>query len=339
MLHQQTGLAIAVEHAHGQLELCDPGPRIEPDPPRESDADDRQLELTGVKAGARWRRKNAKGAPIAWAQIDLQLAGIKMRRRRAGTWALHKAAIHTMSNVRAQTYCAADLGALDALSMPAWARGRWELTPNEEKLLGALWRAYANGTGGLDDCSSTIASDLGMSERTLRNSLNGRGPDSVSPRPGLIERGLVHVNRTHKQGRHGRKCDDSWLLLRIGPELEAIGHELVHARGGAPRGSGYSRTSSRRARQRASSDARRLRKSQAQRAWRSRGGERTGGRALAKRRPKFGDDPRWLAMHGIEPDPELAASELAARELPRIVTPGLGELVADCFRQVYGERS
>jgi len=277
MLHQQIGLAVTVEHAHGQLELCDPGPRVDVDVDRhardDGDDGDDQLELFGVRAGAAWRRHSIGGTLVGWDQLDLQLLGLKMRRRRDGTWAPNKAAVRLMANVRAQTYNAADLGGLDNIGLPKWARGLWDLTSTEEKLLGALWAAYKNGTGGIYELQSTLAADLEVSERSIRHALHGRG--GKSPRVGLIDRGLVRRQGTHREGTQGRGCDDSWALLRIGPVAETKGHALVFARGGrVPKSSGYTRTSARRALQRASRRAREYRRKRAGAAWRRRGGAR-----------------------------------------------------------------
>ena len=243
-------------------------PWVEEDRERPSSADDvwtgqeweqlPVLELehvrpcAGVMPGARARR--GPGRHVPWSVLDQQLAGITQRRGRTGdAWIWHerRPALRVMAAVQAQCARMADLGRGD-LRVPGWLRAEWwALTRNELMLCAAVVCAYESGWGGLLDCQSTVASDLGFSERTLRNALNGstwtRRDGTVVHRPGLVERGLLAKLQTFKPGAPSGDRPPSerdWCLLRPAGALEraAAWHALGKrwtAR--APKGSGWTR--------------------------------------------------------------------------------------------------
>lgn len=140
-----------------------------------------------------------------------------------------------MDDVRAQTIGAADIRTLDCISLRGFCRGLWDLTPNAEKLCGVVLSAYLLGSGGVFDCQSSVAAELGFSERTLRNILWGT---KKTGRIGLVEAGLISVVRTWRPGADGRPSDPGHLILRAGPVMEARARQVVYAKGDRPRRSG-----------------------------------------------------------------------------------------------------
>ncbi len=231
-----------------------------------SDADEPALEqladlaslgpVPGVAPGARARHGN--GSHVPWHLLDRQLAGVNQRRGRGGAgwiWDSERSALAVMDNVVAQTARASTVGWSD-IRMPSWLRADyWGLTKNEQLLLAALITVFENGWGGLYDCQAAIAADLlGVSEKTVRNMLNGQRWTTKKgvekQRPGLVERGFVVAIQTYRPGsREGRPSDMHWLLLRIGPTI--LGPAVVAGlakgwTGRARRGSGWKRSRARR---------------------------------------------------------------------------------------------
>jgi hypothetical protein len=190
----------------------------------------------GVAPGGRWLDIRARDTKtVRWETLDSQLAGIHRRRHRVGVWEPDKAASQTMAAVRRQTMAISDTRGLDAVSLPAWARGRWKLIPNAALLLGLLWSVYRAGAGGLFDCAATIAAELGFSERTLRNLLYGRRLKGVTVAPGLVDLGLVQVITTWREGSDGRVSDQGHNLLRVGPAFCELADLVVWAKRKRPR--------------------------------------------------------------------------------------------------------
>jgi hypothetical protein len=205
----------------------------------------------GVAPGAARRHDDEPAVP--WRLLDARLQGIDQRRGRAGEqwiWSAGRSAQQTMHDVRQQTARALDLTRHD-LREPTWLRDdALGLSPRELRLIVSLVCAYEAGWGGLFDCQSTVAADLGLgSERTLRNMLRGTKwtrPDGTRGyRPGLIERGFVEAIQCWKPGRaDARPSDHDWLLLRIGPTIERAAAWATLAKAWtarAPRGTGWTR--------------------------------------------------------------------------------------------------
>jgi hypothetical protein len=262
------------ELAGRQLELDAPSRAVDgvqhtaPHDPRQG-----SLPYTGVMPGAKFRKPDS-GEHVNATQLDLQLDGIYMRRGRASQWNAELAASRIMTDLRAQTYGARELGDR-VLGLPPWARGRWDLTPNQEKVLAALWVAYRDETCGVFELETTLASDLGFSERTLRNALNGRRwkrkDGTIGESMGLVEMGLAVKRQTWKAGTaDGRPSEHDWLLLRIGPAFEAYARPLVFEIKAPPRRSGYTKSAARQAARLARKQARELRYARATEAYATR---------------------------------------------------------------------
>ncbi len=232
----------------------------------------------GVLPGARARR--GKGKHVPWSILDRKLLGVIKRRGRTGDawiWDSHKKANATMEHVRAQSATCADLGRAD-LRVPAWLRAEyWSLTANELILCATLVNAYEVGWGGVYELQSTLASDLGFSERCMRNILNGtkwkRADGTPVYRPGLVERGLVDKTLTFKAGDRTGKAPPSvkdWLLLRPAGVLEHAAAWHAFAKRwtpNAPRKSGYTRRRARVAIRHMRMGAAGARRARAGRAW------------------------------------------------------------------------
>ena len=214
--------------------------------------DRRRLHGGGVLPTGRWRSAREEklnglgsGEFVPWWKLDLQLEGIERRRGRASQWDEGKAARRTMEDVRAQTLRAGDLKRWD---LPAWLHDfGFKLTPTERSVVGAVVYCHWRQSGGLYDCQVAVAERFGVDERTIRNALWGRPAKpsfGLKRRPGLVERGFVRVTQTWGPGTEGRPSDKSWLILRVGPELEPMVEMAVYEkpRGARPpRGSGITR--------------------------------------------------------------------------------------------------
>ena len=218
-------------------------------------ADPSQLRLPltpGVLPGARARVHSAGPHAVPWHVLDARLGGVERRRGRKGVWDPELAAAKTMADVRAQTLDMGGAGRMGDVRIPEWLRDPgWQLSRSELALVVLLLAAYERGWGGVYDCQTTVASELGLSERTLRRLLHGqswtRSDGTMVTRPGLVERGIVTVRKTWgpSSAANGRPSDLSWLLLRLGPGLEPAARWHAFSKswtGSAPRGSGWSRS-------------------------------------------------------------------------------------------------
>lgn len=227
----------------------------------------------GFFPGAHFRRRGT-GKHVSCEQLELQLDGIEKRAGRASTWTEGHAAVQTMADVEAQCFGVRELGDRPD-SMPAGLRGMFPgLTKTQWALLRVVVTAYMGGALGVYEYQPILASDLDMSERALRYSLNG-GKDRP---PGLVELGLVKRRQTWKAGVGERPSDHHYLLLQAGPALVEVLLPLMcmsRAKHGhrIPRRSGYTRTSARRSAAAARQAARRTRYEAAERVVRRRQGE------------------------------------------------------------------
>jgi hypothetical protein len=219
-----------------------------------------------------------------------------------------------MDDVEAQCFSVRDLGDRPD-SMPSGLRGMFpELTKTQWALLRAVVTAYMGGALGVYEYQPILASDLGMSERSLRYALNG-GKDRP---PGLVELGLVKRRQTWKAGVGERPSDHHYLLLQAGPALTEVLLPVMcmtRARHGhrIPRRSGYTRTLARKSAAASRQAARRARFERAQRALRRRDGEAVECQAapewpLRKRREvprKIAQEPRLNgpAQNAVNPVP------------------------------------
>ncbi len=232
------------ENAEGQLELHEPGPRVEREESNEVQYDARQGWLRGVpgvRVGATWRRDSAEGEHVSWQQLELRLAGIAKHSGRMWTKRDHQ----TMRDVELQTWGIVELGDR-SLRMPAWFRAPVIDTPCGEVELGRkgkpmrmvqramlawIWLACEAGAGGVWMTNAQWSEALGCSPRSV-----------YDQRKALEERGLIRVQSTWAAASFGKAgpragSQDSKNLYRLGPALDAVGlamFERPHVE--APRG-------------------------------------------------------------------------------------------------------
>lgn len=221
-----------------------------------------------------YRRPSAGGEFVRWRDLDRLLR--RIRETRGNVWT-EEWSHHAMEDVRAQTYSVVELGSRDRI-LPNEYQGPYNLTLTELHVLMAVIAAYRFRSGGVYDCQSTLAADFGLSERALRDALNGRtwttSKGELRTKQGLVERGLVASWQTTRPGKDGRVNDHHWLLLRVGPELEPLLKSTMAAQRQVIDATDEERRQARYAQQRLRREARMVRYDRATRAWQIRRGWR-----------------------------------------------------------------
>lgn len=215
---------VRVEHAAGQGELLEPGPRVEADDvPRTRARDPRQCYLPGlegVRVGADWRRDSAPGEHAPWTQLELRLRGICKRLGR--NWSARDR--ETLLDLQLQTWGIVELGDRKAI-IPEWMRAEVIDTPNGELELGRnaptrimlawLWAAFEAGAGGVLMTRAQWAEALCCSERSVHNHWQR-----------LEARGLIRRVQTWRpaelEGEPRRGSMHGPVLCRIGPALDCV---------------------------------------------------------------------------------------------------------------------
>jgi len=193
-----------------------------------------ELFAAGVASGVgapRFRKPKAGGTWRPWDDIGRGLTSLwRSIVEGEDPWA-DESHRQTMRDVHAQTFTMAEVG---ARTMPKQCQGLLDrLTLAEERLVKAVIAAYLGGSGGLYDCQTTIAADLRVCERSIRNALNGqewtRDDGTRGGRPGLVESEVIARYETRRPSGGGRTTDNHWLLLRPGPVLEALLRPMLAA--------------------------------------------------------------------------------------------------------------
>lgn len=245
---QATFPNVVGEHVDGQLELHEPGPRVDVDAvhTRELEVDPRQCYLPGVlgvRTGAQWCRESAS-CKVAMVQLDLWRAA--QHKRRGRVWSETDLAMATALQLR--SWGVVELGHRKTV-IPEWMRGEVLDTPNGElvlthnprarQILAWAWSAFEAGTFGVLLTRDQWAEVLGCSPRSVHNYMRE-----------LEAKGLIRRMPTMAPARvDGEIIPGSWdaaVLVRIGTGLDCIAlaaFERRHVR--YPRRSGIRRHAAR----------------------------------------------------------------------------------------------
>ena len=183
----------------------------------------------GFRHDAAYRRRKAPGGSPEITAERLEASRVHVDRHRGRQWSAWDLA--TMEEVGHRCAIPGDFGARTSEEIPKWFKCEGSdgapLVPTRLRPLVALcWWAYAAGRFGVLANIVEMATELGVSPRTVRNHR------AAAVRMGLLRKGVhahpsrghdhLEADRTWRVGAGLRPCDRASNIYRLGPVIEAF---------------------------------------------------------------------------------------------------------------------